>query len=582
MRPRAATEEQATSLFTAVFDSVTDGILVVDRQGLIARANSAAERILRYPEGGLAGVLIGTLVPEESRARHSALVAEFSAIGPHVMGAHRQLSGVRYDGSRVPLEVTLTELGGTRAGQVCAVIRDVTERIAFERQLVHQSLHDPLTGLGNRTVLEDRLEHALNRLRRPRGSLGVLLTDVDHFKSVNDAYGHGAGDNVLIELARRMSSVLRSEDTLVRLGGDEFAVVCEDLDGHGDQLLDVAERLRRAVAVMLVQDGRELHPTVSVGAFATAAPLPREHLLANADLALYDAKRRGRDCVSVFEPSMRRRHTHEQTLREELHRAVRENELIAHYQPLVDLRTGSVRGFEALVRWEHPVHGLLLPGVFLHLADQQAGLIRALDQLVLEQACEVAARLSERDGCAYQAWVNMSGETIAAAGLPDDVTAALAAAGLPAEQLTLEINEGTALKDFVDVSQSLLRLRAAGVSLAVDDFGTGYSALAHLTRLPVSAVKLDRSFLDNPRDMSVIGSIVGIVHALRLLSVAEGIETVEQLDLLESVGCEVGQGYHLARPMSAEALSVWVVENAPLCRGAQRGDEGPGVDRRTT
>jgi diguanylate cyclase (GGDEF)-like protein/PAS domain S-box-containing protein len=576
-------DDHTMSLLTAVFDSVTDGIIVVDRKGLIARANNAAERILRYPAGALTGVTIGEVVPEESRARHAALVAGFSAVGPHIMGAHRQLSGLRHDGSRVPLEVTLTDLGATGAGAVCAVIRDVTERLAFEQQLVHQSLHDPLTGLGNRVVLNDHLERSLNRMSRTTRALGVLFADVDHFKSINDAYGHSAGDSILIELARRMSCVLRAGDTLVRLGGDEFAVICEDLDGDGREgLLDVAERLRQSVAAIWMHEGRELHPTISVGACSTVTPLPREHLLSNADLALYEAKRRGRDRVSLFEPTMRAKHTREQHLREELHRAVREGELTAYYQPLVHLSTRRVLGFEALVRWEHPTRGLLQPGAFLHLAEQEAGIIRALDTRVLLEACGMAARLSERDNRPYQAWVNMSGGTVSAPQLPREVGAALEGSGLPPGQLTLEISEGAALTDFIDVAESLRRLREAGVSIAVDDFGTGYSALAHLTRLPVSAVKLDRSFLDNPDDLAIIASIVGITHALRLLSVAEGIETVQQLDLLMAAGCQVGQGYHLARPMSAEALSAWLLDPGSLAHIGLSDRAGTKRRSRTT
>jgi diguanylate cyclase (GGDEF)-like protein/PAS domain S-box-containing protein len=425
----------AESLASAVLDSVTDGILVVARNGQIVRANEAAERILRFGRGSLVGRSISELVPAPQRDRHAGLVRRFRSVGPHIMGAHRQLEGLRQDGTRVPLEVTLTELSGHGSAQVCAVVRDVTERLLMEQQLLHQSLHDPLTGLANRAALQQRLDSALARTARHGGKLALLLMDVDHFKEVNDALGHNAGDTVLATVAQRMASVVRLEDLLARLGGDEFAVVMElGSDEGSDVVRMLAERIREAVAVPLLLDGTEIRPSVSIGVHVTDVPMAWDELMANADISLYDAKAAGRDTVSEYHPRMRVLETHAQRRRTQLGSALAADELVVHYQPIFDMGSGAVVALEALVRWQHPEEGLLQPAEFLPFADRH-NLMRAIDRMVLRRALADLAAARTVAPSLGQVWVNLSVQSLSDVDLVDVVTAALDEAGVPAGRL---------------------------------------------------------------------------------------------------------------------------------------------------
>jgi diguanylate cyclase (GGDEF)-like protein/PAS domain S-box-containing protein len=559
MRPtlsRALADAQALS--HAVLDSVNDGILVVTRTGHITRANASAERILGAEPGGLLGMSVHQFVPEQVRARHAELITHFSSVGPHVMGAHRQLTGLRSDGTSVPLEVTLTEVTEFGKGHVCAVIRDVTDRVAFETRLLEQARTDALTGLPNRALLAERLDTALGRLTRHKGEVAVLIADLDNFKAINDVYGHAVGDSTLVAIADRLRQAVRGTDTLVRLGGDEFAVIAEDLE-VGDPnaaMLALAERMRAVVGVPLRLGKREVRASLSIGAYLARGPVARDTVLANADLALYEAKRNGRNTVVGFDPGMRVAATRALKVREQLHRALRRDELVAHYQPLVDLGTGAVVGVESLVRWNHPKEGLLAPAAFLPVA--------MLDDLIVEIDLTMLA-LAVRDvrllgSGAGRLWLNVAGPTLASGRLPEAITQVLGEAGMGTDRLTLEISESALPTDSPRVLSSLSSLVDVGVELAIDDFGTGYCSLAHLTRLPLHAVKLDRSFLANDQSSALVPGLVSILRALELLPVVEGIETEAQLAQCREAGASVGQGFGIARPMPLEALAAWLPE----------------------
>jgi diguanylate cyclase (GGDEF)-like protein/PAS domain S-box-containing protein len=559
---RALADAQALS--HAVLDSVSDGILVVTRSGHITRANASAERILGVPAGGLLGMSVHPFVPEQVRARHAELITHFSSVGPHVMGAHRQLTGLRSDGTSVPLEVTLTEVQEYGKGHVCAVIRDVTDRVEFETRLLDQARTDALTGLPNRAVLAERLDTALARLARHGGEVAVLIADLDNFKAINDVYGHAVGDSTLIAVADRLRQAVRGTDTLVRLGGDEFAVIAEDLDPDDPNaaMLAVAERMRAVVGVPLRQGTREVRASLSIGAFLTRGPVARDTMLANADLALYEAKRNGRNTVVGFDPGMRAQATRAQTVREQLHHALERDELVTHYQPLVDISTGRIVGVESLVRWNHPKEGLLLPGAFLPVAVLD-DLIVEIDLRVLELAVRDLLTLGPDVG---RLWLNVAGATLGSGRLPSAIPRVLAAAGISSDRLTLEISESALPTDSPRVIAALSDLVDVGVELAIDDFGTGYCSLAHLTRLPLHAVKLDRSFLANDQSSALVPGLVSILRALQLLPVVEGIETDDQLVQCREAGATLGQGFGIARPMPLEALDTWLAERPDRTR----------------
>jgi diguanylate cyclase (GGDEF)-like protein/PAS domain S-box-containing protein len=554
---RALAEAQALS--HAVLNSVSDGILVVTRAGLITRANPAAERILGTPPGGLAGASVHQFVPPAVRGRHAQLIADFSAVGPHVMGAHRQLTGLRSDGSVVPLEVTLTEVSEYGKDHVCAVIRDVTDRLEFETRLMDQARTDALTGLPNRVVLDERLNLLFARLERHDGCVAVLIADVDNFKAINDVYGHAVGDSALVHIAERLRQAVRSTDTLVRLGGDEFAVVADELDeaDPGAGMLALAERLRAAAAQPITAGARELRATLSVGACLARSPASRDTVLANADLALYEAKRTGRNTVVGYDPGMRLEATRAQTLREQLHDALRRDELVAHYQPLVDLGTHQVLGVEALVRWQHPWEGLLLPGAFLPAAMFD-DLIVEIDLTVLRTAVAAVAEVSRVHGEATSVWVNVAGPTLASGRLVAALEEAVDRTGLDPARITVEISESALPTDSPRLLGALYDIEATGARLAIDDFGTGYCSLAHLTRLPLHAVKLDRSMLANDQASALVPGLVSILRALQLVPVVEGIEDAVHLERARTAGASVGQGFGLARPMPLEQLRTWL------------------------
>ena len=550
---RALAEVQALS--HAVLNSVSDGILVVSRTGLITRANPAAERLLGVAPGGLAGMSVHHFVPLEVRSRHAQLIADFSSVGPHVMGAHRQLSGVRADGTVVPLEVTLTEVTEYGKDHVCAVIRDVTDRLEFETRLMDQARTDALTGLPDRVVLSERLDLLAARRGRRPAAFAVLIADVDNFKAINDVYGHVTGDLALVSIAERLARTVRAGDTLARLGGDEFAVVAEELgDDPEATMIALAERLRAAATEPIEHHGRQLRATLSVGACLARGGSGRDTVLADADLALYEAKRAGRNTVVGYDPSMRLEATRAQTLREQLHGALVRDELLAFYQPLVDLSSGAVLGVESLVRWQHPTEGLLLPGAFLPAAMFD-DLIVEIDLAVLRMATQAVARL---DPGATEVWVNVAGATLASGRLVEALRDAVQEAGLRPERLTVEISESALPTDSPRLLAALHEIAATGVRLAIDDFGTGYCSLAHLTRLPLHAVKLDRSMLANNQSSALVPGLVAILRALGLLTVVEGIEDDEHRQRARTAGAAVGQGFGLAVPMPPQALAEYL------------------------
>ena len=439
------------------------------------------------------------------------------------------------------------------------ISRDVTAQITAENALAYQVLHDPVTGLVNRAALMDRLSQALATLERQPSRLAVLYVDLDHFKAVNDSFGHDAGDQVLAEVGRRLSLLSRNADTVARLGGDEFVVLCGALRDDDDDVGLIADRIVRGIRVPYLEDGRDLSITCSVGIVVTRDPLAEpEQLVRDADGAMYEAKETGRDRYRVFD-SAQRIPTGASLLETELSHAIEDEELFLLYQPLFSLEDQALIGVEALVRWRHPERGIVAPDDFICFAEQH-GLIGRIDSFVLNEACRQLSEWTSRDGwpSGFTMAVNVSGVELSDSEFVEYVGEVIRRHCIPAARLCLELTETAFVGEWGDVQETLSALSKLGVRLALDDFGTGYSSLAHLQRMKVDVLKIDRSFVAqigrSSRDREIVGAVTAMAHALGISVVGEGIETSHQLDTLAALECDQGQGFLFARPLLPEAV----------------------------
>jgi diguanylate cyclase (GGDEF)-like protein len=448
-------------------------------------------------------------------------------------------------------------------------IRDRSERLVLEEALRHQAFHDPLTGLPNRALFEDRLVHAFDRTSRGGHSLCLLLADLDYFKDINDTYGHALGDAVLIEVAERLSHGVRTEDTVARLGGDEFAVLIEEVVGEHDGAR-AADRIITALAEPIVIGDIEVFAHASIG-IVCASATGREtegstralmgQLLIDADLAMYEAKRQGRRGFQFYETSMQDGVKERMAMRSDLEGGLGREEFLLHYQPIVEIDTGAVLGAEALIRWQHPQHGLVPPLEFIPLAEQ-TGLIVAIGRWVLAEACrEAAGWRSQSVGRALPyVSVNVAGSQLQHPGFVQDVEDVLRDTGLPPARLVLEVTESALIEDTEGNVLKLEQLRDLGIRLAIDDFGTGYSSLSYLRQFSLDMLKIDKSFIDSlgrdAKGTALVAAMVAMGTSLSMEVIAEGIEDQAQLLDLQTLHCYFGQGYLFSKPVPADDLAA--------------------------
>jgi diguanylate cyclase (GGDEF)-like protein/PAS domain S-box-containing protein len=522
--------------------------------GTYRYASPASAAITGYEPQELIGTLPCERIAEEDR---DAVVA----YGEQLMGQDEPATITyrlrRKDGELRWLE-TIARAVSDEAGvrELVSVTRDVSERKQAELELSHAALHDALTGLPNRALFLDRLGLALRRTERRSGSVAVLFCDLDRFKIVNDSLGHDAGDRLLIDVARRIGAALRPADTVARFGGDEFTILCEDIAGE----IEAATIAQRIVDVFrepfALEDG-EVFLATSLGiAIARGADDRAADLIRDADAAMYRAKERGKGRYEIFDEAMRADAVARLETESALRRALERGELRLHYQPEVDLASGAIAGFEALIRWEHPTRGLLAPSQFIPLAEE-TGLIVGIGEWVLHEACRTAVAWPQP----LTLSVNLSARQLAQPDLVASVRRALSETGIDPANLCLEITESAVMAAGAATTAQLRALKSLGVRLAIDDFGTGFSSLVHLRRFPVDMLKIDGTFVaglgDEPQDASIAAAVISLAHALGLTTVAEGVETEQQAGILRQLGCDLGQGHLFARPApAADALRL--------------------------
>lgn len=446
-------------------------------------------------------------------------------------------------------------------GDVAKAFNSMAARLLEGRQLLlHQAFHDSLTGLPNRSLFRDRAEHALIRSRRHPGTVAVIFVDLDDFKHVNDTLGHGAGDDLLLEVATRLESVTRDEDTVARLGGDEFAVLLEDLDSDSRAVFDAAERILKVLRSPVKVSGHEVVINASLGLYSSTSDLDTaEELLRRADVAMYAAKAEGKGRYREFEMSMHDAVTERARLDADLARALERDELDVMFQPVIDLRTGLPAGAEALLRWKHPSLGYIPPDRFISIAEQ-SGQIVPIGEMVIERTAEMAKSLANMfPGVPMKMGLNLSIRQLQDPDFIDRFNATISRVGCDPHALTLEITESMLAQDVEHTAMTLLRLKDLGVAIAVDDFGTGYSSLSYLKRFPLDILKIDKSFVDGVasgiiEESALARSIIGLAQQLGLSTVAEGIEHSEQKVRLTELGCDFGQGFYFSRAVAAEKL----------------------------
>jgi diguanylate cyclase (GGDEF)-like protein/PAS domain S-box-containing protein len=545
------TEERFRSLVT----NSTDTIFVTDEKTAILYATPSAHSVLGYESDSLCAHSLGELVHPDDLTHMLSLLDNCAAHpGRSLRGEWRMCD---CDGVWHFTETVVANLlDDPHVHGFVFTSRDIGERIRFQNELQHQAFHDALTGLANRILFKDRVEHALSRAARKGVDVAVLFMDIDDFKLVNDSYGHVLGDNLLVQVAQRLRGVLRASDTAARLGGDEFAILLEG-ETDLDEACQVAQRVLRLYDGSFTLDTTRLSVTVSIGvAVSDGSHVSAEELLRDADVAMYSAKAHGKNRIEVFETAVHER----LELANELRRAVERREFVVYYQPIVEISTQRIVGTEALVRWDHPRHGLKLPGWFIEVAEE-TGLIVPIGDFVLHQACHQLRTWSDQFADApLRMAVNLSPRQIKDPLLVDKVREALTTSGIDPVCLTLEITETALVEDSYSTLARLRELKALRIRLSIYDFGTGYSSLSYLRQFPVDGVKIAKPFVDHVADgedhSALARAIITLGETLELEVVAEGIEQEQQMRELRKLGCKLGQGYFSSRPVDAADLGA--------------------------
>ncbi|SDL96500.1 PAS domain S-box-containing protein/diguanylate cyclase (GGDEF) domain-containing protein [Modicisalibacter muralis] len=552
---REASQRESENRYRTIFQSSPLGLLHFDHNGVVVECNDKLLEIMGAPREKMVGLDILRELPDE-RVKQAVGHALSEGFG-YYEGDYVSMNS----GKTMPLRAFFNGVrnaDGDIVGGV-TVIEDFTERKQAEATIHYQAYYDPLTDLPNRRLLLDRLSQTLSQSRRDGGLGAVLFLDLDRFKSVNDSLGHALGDRLLCDAAKRLTSLLRGGDIAARLSGDEFVVMVADLQGSREQAehaaRTVAVRIMDALSAPYVLSGRTLKVTPSIGyVLFPRAEETAVDLLKHADTAMYQAKAAGRARICGYLPSMQAEVERRVALEQDLRRALEQDQLLLFYQPQVDA-SGAIVGAEALLRWEHPQHGMISPEEFIPLAEE-SGLIVELDEWVLDEACRCLQQIDARD--LPRLSINISPRHFNQPDFVSHVEALIHKAGIAPERLLFEVTEGVLIDHLLEAVAIMHALKRVGVGIAIDDFGTGYSSLSYLKRLPLDELKIDRSFVQDivdPNDAAIVQTIIAISRHLKLDIVAEGVETAEQLAFLHANDCTRFQGYWFYRPMPLEGLT---------------------------
>ena len=543
-------------MMQAALAASPDGVVLVDRDGTILMANASMASMSGYSIEQLRGQSVSIFLPPPLREKHGHHIRSyFLQPAKRTMGTGQHLWLSRPDGTTVPVDIALG-YSQVYGGTAVAFVRDVSEVRQMQSHMQYQATHDTLTGLFNRWQFNQRLEQGVAEVARHGRPMTLLLIDLDDFKTINDSYGHAAGDQALKEVARRLKGCLRAADTLARLGGDEFTVLLTHLAQPGDARL-VAQKLLEVLQQPFELNGADVSLAGSVG----MASLPDDAtdaatLLRYADIAMYHAKESGRGRIVIYAAAMGEAVVEKNLLHERLKQAIGTSALTLHYQPQIDMATGHMVAVEALLRWNDAQLGSVPPDRFIPVAEA-TGLILPLGTWVLEAACRQAAQWAQQ-GMALRIAVNLSALQLRQASLVEVLQELLQRYAVGHGLLELEITESEAMADPMLARRLLVQLQALGVGVSLDDFGTGHSSLTYLKQLPISRIKLDRSFiqpiLHNPQDATLVRAVIALAHTLGLEVVAEGVEEEAQVRLLETQGCDIFQGWFFSRAVPAPAI----------------------------
>lgn len=546
----------------AVTENAFDAIVTADQKGIIDSVNHAACNMFGYDNKDLVGKNVSMLMPEPYRSEHDRYIKHFLMTGKgRLLNNHAEVVGQRKDGSTFPVEIALSEMYIGDQRLFVAVARDITETKQQTAALEYQALHDALTELPNRTLLSDRIRQSVLMAQRNHQPFTLMLLDLDRFKDINDTLGHQYGDIVLQHIAMRVREVLRESDTIARLGGDEFAVLLPKTEL--EQAKHIVKKIIQRIEEPIVVNNQTLHVGASVG--MTLYPQHGEDevtLLQRADVAMYVAKRNHLG-HAIYDPSTDQHSLRNLALLGELRGAIERDHLVLHYQPKVNLKTGKAYGVEALVRWNHPDHGIMYPDEFIPLAEQ-TGLIMPLSMWVLKSA------LSEREkylseGVTLDMAVNLSARNLHDPKFPERVMDVINNHDDSLVRICFEITETAIMADPVRALDILNKLSQKGVFLSIDDFGTGYSSLAHLKQMPVDELKIDKSFVMNmvedENDAVIVRSIIDLAHNIGISVVAEGVETERVYNMLKEMGCDSVQGHYICGPLPSDKLINWMKES---------------------
>ena len=582
---RKAAEEHLAQMegrYRGLLEAAPDAMVVVNGAGEIVLLNLQAENQFGYHRDELVGQPVTNIIPEGFAERLIAddLRSAADALAQQI-GTGIELSGRRKDGTEFPIEIMLSPLESAEGILVTAAIRDISARKDAESvtrvmglQMTHSAQHDFLTGLPNRMLLSDRIGQAIFFASRHATHVAVLFLDLDGFKHINDSLGHPIGDKLLQSIARRLVECVRASDTVSRQGGDEFVVLLSEAEEWDDAAM-VARRVLQAVAESHSIDQHDLRITTSIGVSVYPDDgEDAETLIKNADTAMYQAKENGRQRYQFFAPAMNVRAVERQSVEEGLRRALERQELVLHYQPKIDLRTGAIIGSEALIRWTHPTRGLVSPAQFIPIAED-CGLILPIDHWVLREACEQARVWLDAGLPAATIAVNVSAMELEDPTFLEGLFAILKKTRLDPRSLEVELTESVLMKHAESAASILRILRERGIQVAIDDFGTGYSSLSYLRKFAVDALKIDQSFVSQITsagdDVSLVTAVMSMARSLKLRVVAEGVETSEQLAFLQALDCDEAQGFYFSRPVPPEQFAELLRTGMP---GAGRSVDG--------